>query len=141
MPATPLACAPMSKVNYRGKIGETLGKGLKGNIIYQGRNIWSVESMGTDSLSTVMLSAIAHRGSIDDSENIAKLCKTKAFWSANGVTKEATLSKYFDMDYLFGEFNSKTLPSRYLRTYCKVEKTWDRPPWKNEYRITAKEGF
>ena len=140
MPATPLACAPMSKVNYRGKIGSTLGKGLKGNIIYQGTNLWSVESMGTDSLSTVMLSALAHRGGIDDSENIAKLCRTKAFWSANAATKEATLSKYFDMDYLFGEFDAQTLPSRYLRTYCAVEKSWDRAPWKEEYIIKCKGG-
>lgn len=135
MPATPLACAPMSKKNYRGQIGGILGKGLKGNIILQGNQIWSVESMATESLSTVMLSAIAHRGSESDSDTIAKLCSSKAFWSANSQVKEATLCKYFDMDKLFGEFTAKTLPSRYLRTYCEIEKMWSKPAWKKPYMI------
>lgn len=135
MPATPMACAPMSKMNYRGKIGTTLGKGLKGGIIYQGKHLWSVESMGTDSLSTVMLSAICHRGDESDADNIARICVSKKFWTASSAVKEATLSKYFDMDHLFGEFTAKTLPSRYLRTYCRVEDMWTRPAWSDEYRI------
>lgn len=129
MPATPMACAPMSKVNYRGKIGRTLGPALKGNLIYQGKNLWSVESMGTESLASVMLSAIAHRGDLKDWENIKRLCWTGRFWRASAQQKEATLEKYFDMDYLFGPFTSTTLPSRYLRTYCQVEKTWDERLW------------
>ncbi len=128
MPATPMACAPMSKRNYRGLIGQTLGRGLKGNLIYQGKSLWSVESMGTESLSTVMLSAIAHRGAIDDCESIAKLCASKKFWGASSAVKEATLCKYFDMDGLFGAFTPETLPSRYLRTYAKVEKMWGKTP-------------
>lgn len=128
MPATPMACAPMSKRNYRGLIGGKLGNGLKGNLIYQGKNLWAVESMGTDSLSTVMLSAIAHRGGVADAENIAKLCATKKFWSASSAVKERTLEKYFDMDKLFGAFTPETLPSRYLRTYLPVEKGWGRTP-------------
>ena len=128
MPATPMACAPMAKKNFRGEIGKTLGKGLKGNLIYQGENLWSVESMGTDSLSTVMLSAIAHRGSVDDSEAIARICASKKFWSAPGAVKEATLCKYFDMDRLFGAFTPEELPSRYLLTYCQVEKMWGNTP-------------
>lgn len=131
MPATPMACAPMSKRNYRGLIGKTLGASLKGGLIYQGRNLWAVESMGTDSLPTVMLSAIAHRGSIDDCENIAKLCASKKFWSASSAVKEATLSKYFDMDKLFSAYTPETLPSRYLRTYAQVEKMWGKTPLEN----------
>lgn len=138
MPATPLACAPMSKRNYRGEIGRTLGKGLKGNLIYQGRNLWSVESMGTDGLSTVMLSAIAHRGSPKDTDSIIKICKSKKFWSASSAEKERTLEHYFDMDYLFGEFTPDNLPSRYLKTYCDVDKMLRRPAWKDEYRIKPK---
>ena len=126
MPATPLACAPMSKVNYRGRPAKVLGKGLKGNLIYQGKNLWCVESMGTESLSTVEVSAIAHRGKVEDSENIARLCSNKKFWSASNAVKMATLERYFDMDYLFGAFTPETLPSRYLRTYCKVEKVWEK---------------
>lgn len=126
MPATPMACAPMSKRNYRGLIGGKLGAGLKGNLIYQGKNLWAVESMGTDSLSTVMLSAIAHRGSREDSENIGRLCATKKFWSASASVREKTLERYFDMDRLFGSFTPETLPSRYLRTYLPVERGWGR---------------
>ena len=135
MPATPLACAPMSKRNYRGLIGATLGKGLKGNIIWQGTNMWSVESMGTDSLATVELSAIAHRGSTKDTENIMRLCKAPKFWNAPCRTREATLEKYFDMDYLFGAFTAETLPSKYLRTYCAIERMWEKPIWLPEYAI------
>ena len=126
MPATPMACAPMSKRNYHGLIGDKLGAGLKGNLIYQGKNLWAVESMGTDSLSTVMLSAIAHRGSREDSENIGRLCATKKFWSASASVREKTLERYFDMDRLFGPFTPETLPSRYLRTYLPVERGWGR---------------
>lgn len=133
MPVTPMACAPMSKRNYRGLIGSTLGKGLKGNLIFQGKNLWAVEGMGTDSLPTVMLSALAHRGSIEDSENIAKLCSTPKFWNASAAVKEATLTKYFDMDKLFGSFSPETLPSRYLRTYAKIEKMWGKTPLEVAY--------
>lgn len=126
MPATPLACVEMSKRNYRGEFGRILGKGLKGNLIYQGRSMWAVESMGTEGLSTVMLSAIAHRGSRNDCENIEKLCLNKKFWSASSAVKTATLEKYFDMDYLFGRFEPETLPNRYLRSYASVEKMWSK---------------
>lgn len=124
MPATPMACKPMSKRNYRGEIAKKLGKGLKGNLIYQGRNAWAVESMGTESLSTVMLSAVAHRAGAGDCEAVEKLCRSKKFWKATGPQKEATLCKLFDMDRLFGEFSARDLPSRYLRTYAQVEKCW-----------------
>lgn len=124
MPATPLACAPMSYRNYRGQIGKALGPQLKGNLIYQGRSLWAVESMGTESLSTVFLSAIAHRGAESDTENIIRLCRTRKFWSAPSPVRLATLEKYFDASRLFGAFTADTLPSRYLRTYAKVEKMW-----------------
>lgn len=135
MPATPLACAPMSKRNYRGLISATLGSDLKGGLIYQGKNVWSVETMSTESLPTVALSAIAHRGSEADTENIEKLCATKKFWRASTAVKQATLEKHFNLDELFGEYTAETLPSRYLRTYAAVEKLWDKPPWKEPYII------
>ena len=128
MPATPMACAPMSKRNYRGVFGQTLGAELRGGLIYQGRLLWAVEGMGVDSLSTVMLSALAHRGSIEDSEYIEKLCRSKKFWGAPAIVKENTLARYFDMDTLFGAYSPEQLPSRYLRTYANVEKMWGRTP-------------
>lgn len=124
MPATPLACAPMAKRNFRGAISAELGPQLKGGLIMQGNQMWCVEGMGTEALATVMLSALAHRGSESDSENIVKLCSTSKFWRSSATVRELTLEKYFDMDYLFGAFTRRTLPNRYVRSYAKVEKLW-----------------
>lgn len=129
MPATPAACWPMSYRNYRGEIARVLGQGYKGNIFYQGNSIWAVESMGTESLPTVMLSAIVWRGTEKDTENVRKIACSKKFWSASMAVKQATLEKYFDVGALFGEFTAETLPTRYLRTYAKVEKTWTDTRW------------
>ena len=121
------------KRNYRGAMWRILGAGLNGNLIYHGKSLWSVESMGTDSPATVMLDAIAHRGGVDDTDNIKRLCATKKFWTASAGQKEATLCKYFDMDRLFGAFTPETLPSRYLSTYAKVEKMWGKTPLEVAY--------
>jgi hypothetical protein len=125
MPATPLACKPMSYENYRGEIAKVLGQGkYKGNIFYQGNAMWAVESMATESLCTVIQSAIVWRGTEADSDNFVKIASSKKFSNASSDTKQATLEKYFDVKRLFGEFTPDTLPTRYLRTYCKVEKMW-----------------
>ena len=125
MPATPLACKPMSYINYRGLIAKKLGKGrYKGNIFYQGNALWAVESMATESLSTVIQSAIVWRGTEKDSDNIVKLACSSKFASANAKVKQATLEKYFDVSKLFGAFTPDTLPTRNIRTYCGVEKMW-----------------
>lgn len=123
MPATPLACAPMSYKNYRGKIAEILGHGnYRGNIFYQGNAMWAVESMATESLPTVIQSAIVWRGTEADSDNIAKLALSKKFASANTAVKQATLEKYFDVKKLFGAFTLNELPTRYLQTYADYQK-------------------
>lgn len=125
MPATPLASKPMSYRNYRGEIARVLGQGkYKGNIFYQGNSIWAVESMGTESLATVIQSAIVLRGTEEDSENILRVAQSRAFAKASTLVKQATLEKYFDVATLFGAYTEKTLPTRYLRTYAKVEKMW-----------------
>lgn len=124
MPATPMACASMSKINYRGRPARILGTGLKGGLIYQGQNLWAVESKGTEGLATVMLSAIAHRGAVNDQDAVCRLCATRKFWTASSLVRENTLARYFDMDRLFGAFTPQTLPSRYLRTYARVEQMW-----------------
>lgn len=125
MPATPLACKPMSYRNYRGEIARILGnKQYKGNIFYQGNAMWAVESMGTESLPTVIQSAIIWRGTEQDGDNIVKVAKSKKFASASMKVRQATLERYFDVEKLFGKYNASTLPTRYLQTYCKVEKTW-----------------
>lgn len=124
MPATPLACKPMSYKNYRQTLAKTLGRGLKGNILYQGRAMWAVESMATESIPTVVQSAIVWRGTEQDTENILKVALSKKFKSANMQIKKATLENYFDVKKLFGEFNAQTLPTRYLKTYANIEKSW-----------------
>ena len=124
MPATPLACKPMSYKNYRGEIGKQLGQGLKGNIFYQGNAMWAVESMATESLCTVIQSAIVWRGTEQDTDNFVKLACNKKFNTANSVIKQITLEKYFDVKNLFAELTLETLPTKYLRTYAKVEKWW-----------------
>lgn len=122
MPATPLACKSMQYENYRGKIASVLGPGLKGNILYQGNAMWAVESMATESLSTVIQSAIVWRGTEKDSDNFAKIASSRKFITANSTIKQATLEKYFDVKTLFGEFKPSTLPTKYLKTYAKIEK-------------------
>lgn len=124
MPATPMACKPMSYKNYRGEIARVLGAGYKGNIFYQGNAVWAVESMGTESLPTVIQSAIVWRGTEKDTENIIKIARSKKFNGASSKVKQATLEKYFDVKTLFGEFTKESLPTRYLRTYAQVEKMW-----------------
>lgn len=125
MPATPMACEPMSYINYRGLIAKELGKGkYRGKIFYQGNSIWAVESMGTESLSTVIQSAIIWRGTEKDSENIVKVACSRKFASASTAAKQATLEKYFDVDRLFGTYTPETLPTRNIKTYCNVEKMW-----------------
>ena len=125
MPATPAACWPMSYINYRGQIAKVLGNGkYKGNIFYQGNRFWAVEGMGTDSLSTVILSAIAHRGVEADSDNIRKISLSHKFWHANSAVRQATLEKYFDVQALFGAFTADTLPTRNIGTYLPIERAW-----------------
>ena len=134
-PLSPLAGSPVSYKEHRGRLHKLLAPNLTGGYLYSGENLWCVEGMGTESLATVAMRIITMRGSEADAENIARLCRTKKFWSAPKPTQLATLEKYFNIPYLFGEFDGKTLPSRYLRTYCAVEKCWDRPPWKEPWII------
>lgn len=124
MPATPMACKPMKYINYRGLISKTLAPKLEGNIIFQGKNVWAVESMGTVSLPTIILETIASRGEEHDTENILKVCCSSRFWSASTEIKQKTLEKHFDVKKLFGAFTAENLPSRYLRTYLPIEKAW-----------------
>lgn len=137
-PATPLACAPVSYLNHRQHLHNVLAPQLKGGYVYSGENLWLVEGMGTEHLASIEMRMVALRGNRDDTENIIRLCKTKKFWSANKEIQQATIEKYFNMPLLFGEFTPETLPSRYLRTYCKVEESWKRPAWKEPWIIKPK---
>ena len=95
---------------------------MPGNVFFQGSNIWAVEWMGTDSLCSVMIDAIALRGTEADMENIDKLCAVKKFWSAPAKAKRATLSHYFDIDRLFQGYDLATYPVKYLFGYVANNK-------------------
>ena len=123
MPATPMACEPMAYKNYRGKIATVLGEGkYKGNIFYRGNAMWAVESMATESLSTVIQSAIVWRGTEVDSDNFAKIALSKKFAAASTPIKQTTLEKYFDVKTLFGRYTLDSLPTKYLKTYADYKK-------------------
>jgi len=123
MPATPMATAAMSYCNYRGEIARVLGAGRhKGNVFFRGRALWAVESMGTESLATVIQSAIMLRGTEADAENVVRVARSRRFASATAAVRQATLERYFDVGRLFGAYAWDDLPTRYLRTYARVEK-------------------
>ena len=125
MPATPAACWPASYNNYRGEIARVLGRGrYKGNIFYQGNSFWAVESMGTDSLPTVILSMICHRGTEGDSDNVRKVACSSKFWRSSSIIKQRTLEKYFNVAELFKTLTIDNLPTKYLQSYAKLEKFW-----------------
>lgn len=128
VPASPLACSPISRKNYRGALEKVIGDKFKKHGIYQGQAFDVVSSFSVESVYVQELDAICTRGSEADSENIKKLALTPKFWSADAKSKQKTIEKYFDIDYLFQEFTADTLPSRYLRTFAGVEKMWKRPP-------------
>ena len=122
MPATPAATWPMSLKEYRKEYSKKMKQpGMKGNIFYQGKSFWAVESMGTDSLSTVILSAICLRGTEQDTENIKKIARTKKFWTLNSINKKQVLKHFFDVERLFEKFMWDELPTKYLKTYTKLD--------------------
>lgn len=118
MPCTPAAHWKMSYANYRGEIARYLKRHEhKGNIFFQGRNFWAVESMATDSLCTVILDAIVWRGVESDANNIKKIAASSKFWRESAAVKQATLEKYFDTKLLFSEFERGKEPTSYLKSY------------------------
>ena len=81
-----------------------------------------------EGISTVLLNLIVARSGKKDWEAIEKVSASKKFWNSSDLIKLATLDKYFDLDSLCKAFTPETLPSRYLRTYAKVEKLWANTP-------------
>jgi len=121
MPATPCATWPMSYCNYRGAIARSLKlEGMPGNVFFQGNQFWAVESMGTDSLATVIQSAIILRGLEYDTEGIQALARTKKYWAASVASRVATLEQWFDCASLFKEYEWNQLPTRYLHSHANV---------------------
>jgi len=126
MPATPLSHMPTQYYNFRKNISKKLRKHtghMSGNsVFYNGKNIFGLETMGTESLSTVIIDMIVIRGTEQDGELFKKLATTKKFNSLNTNGKVKTLEKYFDINKLFGKYEHGTLPTEYLETYVDVSK-------------------
>lgn len=122
MPATPMALQPMAYKNFRNVISRTVGSKYKGLVFYQGNAVWAVDSGFTESLPTVIQSAIVWRGTEADSDNFAKIALSKKFAAASTPIKQATLEKYFDVKTLFGRYTLDSLPTKYLKTYADYKK-------------------
>jgi len=124
MPATPAALWPMSTRDFRKRSisGALKSSGNPGNVFFQGEHIWAVEWMGTDSVYSVYLDAIALRGVESDSDNVAKISRSKKFHTASGNSKRATLEAVFDIKKLMGGFNLDNYPVNYLHGYLDNSK-------------------
>jgi len=123
MPATPAATWPMSYHNYRGRVCRYLrSEEHVGQLFYEGRNLWAVESLGTESLATHILDALALRGVESDAEAVARFACSRRFWTASVARRVAMLERYLDVPRLFHSYIWEEFPTRYLRSYTVPEK-------------------
>ena len=114
----------MSHVNYRGRVCRYLrSEKHVGQLFYEGRNLWAVESLGTESLATHILDALALRGVEGDAEAVARFACSRRFWTASVARRVAMLERYLDVARLFRGYTWRDLPTRYLRSYTAPEKT------------------
>lgn len=127
MPATPMACCATKYENYRGKIQKTIrnytGKIGDNSVFYNGKNLFALETMGTESLATVFLDMIALRGELGDAENYRKVSCSPKFVRADTKTKIITLEKYFNAAKLFGWYTPEELPTRCIQSHAKIDQT------------------
>lgn len=122
MPATPMACDPMSYKNYRNEIPRVLGAGkYKGGIIYKGNAVWSVDSGFVESLPTVIQSAIVWRGTENDTSSFVKIATSKKYKNLNTIQKTKTLEKYFDTKKLFDSYEFDDLATKYLKSHSDID--------------------
>ena len=120
MPATPAATWEMPKENLRGLISKTLKKpNMPGNVFYQGKAFWALESFATDHLYAVILSALVLRGVEKDSRAVDKIINAKGFDSLRAYKKVIFLDKILDIDNLFRKYTKEDLPTKYLKNGCK----------------------
>lgn len=126
MPATPLSHMPTQYYNFRKNISKKLRKHTgymsDNSVFYNGKNIFGLETMGTESLSTVIIDMVVLRGTENDGEIFKKLSQTKKFMSLDTTGKIKTLERYFDVNKLFGKYEPGTLPTEYLSTYVDITK-------------------
>jgi hypothetical protein len=125
MPATPLSHVPTQYYSFRKNISKKLrrftGHISDNSVFYNGNNIFGLETMGTESLPTVIIDMVVLRGTEQDGEVFKSLSLTKKFNSLDTASKVKTLEKHFDVKKLFGKYNSGELPTEYLKTYTKYK--------------------
>ncbi len=119
--ATPMACAPMSKAEYRYALTKELGKGLRGYRIFEGKTFFVTDSYGVEGLPTVMETAINLRATEEHTDTIVKVARSKEYARASTTRKAATLERHFPLDRFFGEYEPDELPTRYLKSYREFE--------------------
>jgi hypothetical protein len=124
MPATPMACCPTKLENFRGKIAKKIrrhtGKVSDNSVFYNGANVFALETMGTESLCSVMVDMIVLHGEERDAGAFRKIACSSKFRASDAKTKESTIRKYFDVEKLFDWYTPDTLPTKYLHTYREI---------------------
>ena len=122
MPGTSGATWPMSYHNYRARVCRYLrAEEHAGQLFYEGRNLWAVESLGTESLATHILDALPLRGVEDDAEAVARFACSRRSWTAGVARRVATLERYLDVARVFRGYTWGDLPTRYLVPYAGLE--------------------
>lgn len=114
----------MSGASCRGRVCRIL-RGRRehaGNLFYEGLKLWPVESLGTESLATHILDALALRGVEDGAEAAARFACPRRFWTTSVARRVAMLERHLDVARLFRSYTWTDLPTRYLRSYTAPEK-------------------
>lgn len=122
MPATPAATWEMAVKDYRKNppFEYLKERHHKGNIFYTGNKFWCVQIPG-EGLAQVLTEALIMRATESDAEIIEKIAISKKFWNASARKKRETLLNYLDVNKYMGSYTWKTLPSRYLESYCNYK--------------------
>ena len=120
LPLTPLANTEIKYKDYRNVFTNLFNR----RPIYEGKTGILMETLYCESLPTHTTDIIIHRATEQDAQNIRKIATSNKFLNATAQQKKEILEKLFDVKKLFGNYNADNLPTKYLRTYCKVEKIW-----------------
>lgn len=123
-PCTPLATSPGEYTDLRWLPADTVRVTPSEfrHKVFDGSTVRVLYMWSTETLATVALWYAVMRGVETDAGAIRKLALSKKFWSANTLTRRATVEKYLDIERLFGGYTWDTLPTRYLNTYISQQK-------------------
>lgn len=114
MPATPLAVWEMDHRDFRRWPYEAAYRGPTGIVTYLETPSLKLIDRSGESSPTVLLDAVAHRGTEADAPAVRAVASSRKFWAARSAVREATLRASFDIDRLMGRYSWADLPTRYL---------------------------